>query len=96
MPFASKHPSPRWHYVEGGCIEWAGSHVEGYANVNCQSVWRTTSLLHRLVYEYVHGPQGRKVVHHECGNRGCINLSHLRAVTHREHRRIHPRDTTKS
>lgn len=47
-------------------------------------------LLHRFVYEAQHGPVPPDWdVHHECGNRACVNLEHLTALPHAEHARLH-------
>ena len=67
-------------YVEDkrGCFVWQGPvNRKGYGAA-------TSRLAHRVVYEQVNGrvPDGMEV-HHECGNRRCINPAHLRAVTHR-------------
>lgn len=47
---------------------------------------------HRWVYEREVGeiPVGMEL-HHECGNRLCVNPAHLRPIDPTEHRRLHPR-----
>lgn len=53
-----------------------------------------TELAHRVAWSDVHGavPDGW-VVHHECENKACVNLEHLRAMPHTEHNRLHQNAT---
>lgn len=46
--------------------------------------------VHRMVWENEHGliPPGHHV-HHECGNKWCVNLNHLELLTASEHARLH-------
>ena len=47
-------------------------------------------IAHRVVYEEAHGKlHPDLVVHHLCGVKACVELTHLDAVTPREHRRLH-------
>lgn len=47
---------------------------------------------HRYFYEKCHGPlpDGHHL-HHKCGVKNCIRLSHLEPLTILEHQRLHPR-----
>ena len=67
------------------CILWTGrvgSH--GYGHVNRER------LAHRVAYELVNGPvTDGLIVHHDCGNKLCVNPKHLRAITHAEHNAWH-------
>lgn len=41
---------------------------------------------HRAAWEEVHGPiPARMHIHHECGNKLCVNVEHLMLVTPEEH-----------
>lgn len=49
---------------------------------------------HRIVWIAERGPiPAGHDLHHDCGVRPCVNLSHLRVVTEAEHRRIHATET---
>jgi len=68
------------------CINWQGKSKNGYGINN-------GFLAHRRAWEAVHGPvPSDMVIHHDCENTMCVNPDHLVAVTHSEHRRLHPRD----
>lgn len=70
-----------------GCWEWRGSHMaKGYARLGYQVDGRRHSVLgHRLSYELFVGPvPDGLVLDHLCRNRGCVNPSHLEAVTNEE------------
>ena len=60
---------------EGDCLIWEGGTIStGYGCVG-------RGLVHRLVYEAVHGPLPPDVhVHHECRQRRCVELTHLAAI----------------
>ncbi len=89
--FAKSRPAgtpPRIRYVEvpclnpnlkGPCHVFQGSRSAGYGQV-----WDGTKLvwLHRYVWEKTHGeiPDGL-VIDHQCRNRACCNIDHLRLVT---------------
>ena len=47
-------------------------------------------LAHRLIWEEAFGPvpEGMQV-HHLCGNRACLNLDHLVALTPQQHNALH-------
>lgn len=66
-----------------GCLEWVGAtNKDGYG---CFRYQGKTASAHRLAYYWSHGhiPKGLDV-DHECNNRACVYVGHLRAVTHRE------------
>ena len=62
---------------------WTASlDAHGYAQIN---VGGTNRRAHRVAWELAHGSVQRgSVVDHECGNRACVSLEHLREVPHKE------------
>src|SRR5262245_23113326 len=69
------------------CIE--GEHISGgYARVvDGHSRWK---LAHRAAWIDVNGPIPIGMeLHHKCGNKACINVTHLELVTHRKHGQRH-------
>lgn len=70
-----------------GCWVWQRSlHSAGYGS----QVDKT--LAHRYHYEAAHGPIPLDLVlHHECGNKLCVNPDHLRPMTRADHNRLHRR-----
>ena len=71
-----------------GCWEWLGAKNHGYGAFMVGSSKDGTRRIvraHRWVWEQVNGevPAGREL-DHLCGNRSCVNPSHLEPVTHTE------------
>lgn len=67
----------------GKCWEWLGAHqTNGYSSIRYDG---RTRLVHRLSYELHKGPisEGYEI-DHICGNRGCVNPSHLRTATRKQ------------
>lgn len=65
---------------EGNCIVWTGALVhDGYGRIKVNGKTRRA---HRIAWEIFHGPIPKgMVLDHECENRRCIKLSHLRLVS---------------
>lgn len=73
-----------------GCWNWLGyvNSRSGYGEVGRGG---RKYVAHRFIYESYRGPVERgKQLHHECGNRACVNPEHLRVVSASEHKRLHP------
>lgn len=76
---------------EQGCWFYQGAkNRKGYGNVRWDG---RTRLLHRVVWERVHGPvPSGLVLHHVCRQRACCNPAHLQPVPNAENRLLdrHP------
>ena len=76
------------------CFVWHGSlDRKGYGVAKTGSTadgTRKMRRVHRIVWEAEHGllPEGH-VVHHDCENKRCCNIAHLRLMTAGEHSRHH-------
>jgi hypothetical protein len=80
-----------------GCIVWTGAKSDkgyGVFNIYFKANTRTyTVRAHRFSYALANGfnnlplgtdtTQNRKVLHHKCENKACVNPSHLEVVTDR-------------
>jgi HNH endonuclease len=75
------------------CVIWSGPcTAHGYGMVYRSSTGtRKILYAHRVAWEDRYGPiPAGGVVHHECGNRACINVDHLRLVrSQSEHAKGH-------
>ena len=81
---------------QGSCLLWMGStNHHGYGTVRAPAELaealgikpRTPALVHRAIYAYHHVlgtglRMGTDPVDHQCCNRTCYKLSHLRQVSH--------------
>ena len=85
-----------WRFVQKSddpeaCWLWTGTcYSNGYA-----AFWdgRKKTSAFRFAYIMVHGPiPSDHEVHHKCGIRKCVNISHLEAVTHRTNMIYHIQD----
>jgi hypothetical protein len=73
----------RWFVAAGGCWIWTGSinRKTGYGCVHA----RGERLAHRLFWVERNGPIPEELeVDHVCRNRACVNVDHMRLVTHKE------------
>jgi hypothetical protein len=91
--FKNTVPTPPGHLWAGGCYLWCGSHDrDGYARHSPPAGMTGSRLVHRFVYQHAIGPEPDDpmwhftgagddlTIHHECGNRACINLLHLQIL----------------
>ena len=69
------------------CWEWKASrNACGYGILGHNG---KTWLAHKLMWHYIEGPVcSGKELDHLCRNRGCVRLSHLREVTHKENMKV--------
>lgn len=83
-------------HQEDGCIEWTGfTTSKGYGTFGIHSEENPMNAVkaHRFAYALAYGfdklpvgtdtTQKRKVLHHKCENKSCVNPTHLESVTDR-------------
>ena len=76
-----------------GCWTWTAAKCrKGYARFGLKRGGKNITVgVHRLVFRvFRHEIADDIQVHHICGNRGCVNPGHLRAVTAQEHVDLEP------
>ena len=68
---------------EGECLVWMGSrNKKGYGRIGIKGRLQG---VHRVAWELLNGPVPDGLeIDHLCGNRACVEITHLRAVTHLE------------
>lgn len=66
------------------CVLWEGRlNANGYGLVGRR-------LAHRVLWEQDRGPiPDGLILHHVCRTAACVNLDHLRCITHAEHNQLH-------
>jgi hypothetical protein len=65
-----------------GCWSWSGGHNNYGYPIFRGAAASPNRVAHRIIYGYYFGPVSSDTqIDHECGNRGCVNPDHLRAVT---------------
>lgn len=71
--------------VSEHCWEWTGPrHYKGYGKTGAPGP-DGSRFAHRVVYQYLVGPiPSGLVLDHLCGNKWCVNPTHLEPVTSRE------------
>ena len=76
---------------KNGCWKWRHSLIStGYGTLQSNGV---QVLAHRYMHELQNGPiSPGKSLHHKCGNKWCVNPSHLKEVTEQEHKKMHPQN----
>jgi hypothetical protein len=72
--------------VIGECIEHDSFIAPNGYGMTYDIRLKRTSGAHRIAYERAHGPTDL-VIDHLCGNKRCINVDHLEAVTNAENTR---------
>ena len=68
---------------QDGCLVWTGSlNKKGYGHIRVDG---TMVRAHRYAWQREHGeiPEG-KIIDHNCHNRACVNIDHLRLATYQE------------
>ena len=81
---------------ENNCWEWIGClNSKGYGQI---SVNNKDLLVHRIIYEYIHGPTTKEkpFVLHQCDNRRCCNPTHLYSGTHQNNQQDRVKRNPKS
>lgn len=73
----------------GGCLLWTGNLTsDGYGTIRIGSRIdgsRRMTPVHRVTWEHMNGPVPDGLeIDHTCKTRSCVNVQHLRAVTHLE------------
>lgn len=66
-----------------GCWEWTGCITgRGYGQLKING---KMILIHRYIYEYYYGQICPDlVIHHECENKKCCNINHLKQISNKE------------
>lgn len=78
-----------------GCLLWTGAHTGqtpdgkgGYGDIG--AIAGRTVYAHRAAFYVAHGRWPSGPLHHACGNRSCVEPSHLVEIgSHRVHMAIH-------
>lgn len=86
------HSTPEESFADntrrsGACLEWTGYlNPAGYGQMGYQG----QRSAHRYAWERVNGPiPDGMYIDHMCHNRACVNVNHLRVVTHAQNMQNH-------
>ena len=81
----------RVRHMENGCVVWLTSMDEaGYGRLWDAKAGKLR-YAHRVAWETTYGVILTRfdVIHHECRNKSCVNVGHLKLMTRWDHRREH-------
>ena len=63
------------------CWQWVGAiDKDGYAKHRIPGGYKGSTLVHRFIYQVAVAFPNELTIDHACGNKGCINLRHLRLL----------------
>lgn len=78
--------------LDNGCLEWTGpiNKKTGYGRFHINGKRHGA---HRVIYSEINGIKNDKNhIHHKCGNKLCVEISHLEELSHFFHLKSHKRD----
>ena len=79
--YARTIPVPSEIFKRDPCLVWCGAKdVDGYAKHKPPKDFKGSTLVHRFIYQAVHGELGEATIDHACSKVDCVNLRHLRLL----------------
>ena len=74
-------PVPSTIFPRDPCLVWCGAKdTDGYSKHKPPKDFKGSTLVHRFIYQAVHGELGEATIDHACSKVDCINLRHLRLL----------------
>lgn len=79
--YARTVPVPSEIFPRDPCLVWCGAKdVDGYSKHKPPKDFKGSTLVHRFIYQAIHGELGDATIDHACGKVDCINPRHLRLL----------------
>jgi hypothetical protein len=79
--YARTVPVPSEIFPRDPCLVWCGAKdVDGYSKHKPPKDFKGSTLVHRFIYQAIHGELGDATIDHACGRVDCINPRHLRLL----------------